>query len=155
MLIWIYFFFSDTPLVSTPKSIVNTQENSDAELYCNYESSTESRVIWQKNGKLLPNLSGQDQTSKFSVVYGQPKGSKSYSSLFVRKVKPSDLGQYECQVANNMGAENVTIELTFYPEPPRLQKIETDGQYTITHWHIRSLQPLTEVMLNYRQKDVS
>lgn len=153
----LFWHILDTPRVTVRKAVVNTKEGDDAELYCDFETSSESRVVWLKDGNVLPISPGLEQRSKYSVVYGQPKGSKSNSILVVNKVKPTDLGQYECKVENNVGADKKrnTIELTFVPEPPHLQKIETDGKFTITHWHIRSLQPLTEVMLKYRQKDVS
>lgn len=144
----------DIPLVTARKSVVNTKENDDAELYCDFETFTESRVIWRKDGKQLQISTGQEPRSKYSAIYGQPKGSKNHAVLVVNKVQSTDLGQYECKVENKIGSELVKIELTFVPEPPHLQKIETDGKFTITHWHIRSMQPLTEVMLKYRQKDV-
>lgn len=74
--------------------------------------------------------------------------------MVVNRINENDLGDYICVVQNNMGAENVSIELTYNPEPPHLHHIEQDDDTVITHWHIRSLQPLTEVMLNYRQKGV-
>lgn len=69
-------------------------------------------------------------------------------------MKETDLGQYMCKVSNEAGSQNVNVTLTFVPEPPYLYSLERDGEYTVTHWHIRSLQPLTEVMLKYRRKDV-
>lgn len=73
----------------------------------------------------------------------------------VRNVRKADLGDYTCKVSNAVGSQDVNITLTFKPEPPVLQApIERDGKYTITHWHIRSLLRLTEVMLKYRRKDV-
>lgn len=73
----------------------------------------------------------------------------------VKNVQKADLGDYTCQVSNDAGSQNVNITLTFAPEPPVLQApIERDGEYTVTHWHIRSYLPLTEVMLKYRRKGV-
>lgn len=132
--------------------MVNTKEGDNAELHCEFETSTESRVIWFKENEHLPISS--DTRSKYYVTYSESKGNKNNSILMINKVKKSDLGQYTCKVENVIGSQNVNITLQFTPEPPTLQRIERDGEYTITHWHIRSLQPLTEVMLKYRRKDV-
>lgn len=144
---------SDTPRVKTSKSIVNTKEGDNAELHCEYETSTDSRVIWYKGDEQLP--IAPDTRSKFYVTSVSPRNGKNSSLLMVNKVKKSDLGQYTCKVENIIGQQNVNITLTFVPEPPTLQLIERDGDFTVSHWHIRSLQPLTEVMLKYRRKDVS
>lgn len=141
------------PHVTVRKPVVNTKEGDNAELFCEYETSTESRVIWLKDGKQLPISSTLEKPSKYSVAFGQPKENKN-SILVVNGVKLTDLGQYECKVENNIGSESVNISLAFEPEQPYLKKVEKDGDYVITHWHIRSLQPLTEVMLKYRRKDV-
>lgn len=140
-----------TPRVKVSKSIVNTKEGDNAELHCEFETSTESRVIWFKGDEQLP--IAPDTRSKYYVTYASPKGNKNSSILVINKVKKTDLGQYTCKVENLIGSQNVNITLTFVPEPPTLQRIERDGDYTVTHWHIRSLQPLTEVMLKYRRKD--
>lgn len=135
------------------KSIVNTKEGDSAELHCEFETSIESRVIWFKGDVQLP--IAPDTRSKYYFTYGSPKGNKNSSILMINKVKKTDLGQYTCQVENKIGSQNVNITLTFVPEPPTLQGIERDGEHTVAHWHIRSLQPLTEVMLKYRRKDAS
>lgn len=74
--------------------------------------------------------------------------------MVVNNVKSKDLGVYECRVDNEIGTENVTIELTYVPEPPKLKEYEREGDSVITHWHIRSMQPLKEIMLNYQLKGV-
>lgn len=133
--------------------MINTKTGDKAELYCEFETSTESKVTWRKDKKELPIQ--HEPNSKYFVVYKQETPSKNTSILVINHVKPKDLGEYECQVANVIGSENVSIELTSAPEPPHLEKVEKEGDVVITHWHIRSLQPLTEVMLNYQQKGVS
>lgn len=137
--------------------MVNTQTGDRAELYCEFETSTDNNTVtWRKDQKELQVGGPQDQYSKYSVIYKPTKTpSKNVSILMVNNVKPKDLGSYECQVENVIGAESVSIELTNAPEPPQLHHVENDDQFVITHWHIRSLQPLVEVMLNYRLKGVS
>lgn len=133
--------------------MINTKDGDTAELYCEFETSTESKVTWRKDKKELPIQ--HEPRSKYSVVYKQKTSSKNTSILVISNVKAKDLGEYECQVENEIGSENVSIELTSAPEPPQLHNVEKEGDVVITHWHIRSLQPLTEVMLNYQQKGVS
>lgn len=147
----------DTPRVTAHRSVINTKEGDNAELYCDFETSTESRVIWSKDKQQLPIGGTHESRPKYSVIYTQPKTpNKNTSILVVSHVKSKDLGAYECKVQNDIGAENVSIDLTYVPEPPQLHKAEKEGRdIVITHWHIRSLQPLTEVMLNYQLKDVS
>lgn len=149
--------FVDTPRVTAHRSVINTKEGDHAELHCDFETSTESRVIWSKDQQQLSiGQLSHESRSKYSVIYGHPKApNKNTSILVVSNVKSSDLGAYECKVENDIGAENVSFELTYVPEPPQLHNVENEGDVVITHWHIRSLQPLHEVMLNYQRKGVS
>lgn len=140
--------------MKTLKSILNTKEADNAELHCEFESSIKSNVTWFKDGAQLristtqPKLKHYEKTNVLA-------DNKYNSILVVNNVDKNDLGQYMCQVQSGYGSQNVNITLTYVPEPPVLQApIERDGQNTITHWHIRSLQPLTEVMLKYRRKNV-
>lgn len=157
MLIHFNFYHTraDIPRVSAHRSVINTKEGDNAELYCDYDSTTESRVVWYKDQQALQ-IGTHETRSKYSVIYGTQKSpNKNTSILVVNNVKSKDLGVYECRVNNDIGAEAVTIELTYVPEPPKLHSVERDGDTVITHWHIRSMQKLTEIMLNYQLKGVS
>lgn len=136
--------------------MINTKEGDNAELYCDYDSSTKSDVTWYKDQRQLPIPPHESRpTSKYSVIYKSPRSpNKNTSILVVNNVKSKDLGVYECRVDNEIGSENVSIDLTFVPEPPKLHSVERDGDAVITHWHIRSMQPLKEIMLNYQLKGV-
>lgn len=149
-------FVVDTPRVTAHRSIINTKEGDNAELYCDFESSSESKVFWRKDQKPLPiEGSHSGHRSKYTVIFSEPKSpNKNTSILVISQVSSRDLGEYECTVQNNIGTENVTITLTMAPEPPHLHHTEKEQDEVITHWHIRSLQPLTEVLLNYQLKDV-
>ncbi|XP_031640232.1 lachesin isoform X2 [Contarinia nasturtii] len=144
-----------TPRVSALRSVINTKDGDNAELYCDYDSSIESQVIWSKNQQILQTGASHEKRSKYIIL--PPKTSPTsqnqmQSILVVNDVKPQDLGVYECKVENSIGNENVSIDLTDAPEPPKLHQVETDGNSIVTHWHIRSMQPLKEIMLNYRLK---
>ncbi|XP_055316107.1 titin-like [Sitodiplosis mosellana] len=138
------------PRVSAHRSVINTKEGDNAELYCDYDSTTESHVVWYKNQQKLQ-IRTHEPRSKYSVIYRAPKSpNKKTSILVVNNVKSTDLGVYECRVDNEIGTEKVTIELTYVPEPPKLRQVEREGDTVITHWHIPSMQKLQEIMLNYQ-----
>lgn len=125
-------------------------------MHCEFETSTPSDVTWLKDDKPLKITSQVG-----SKYFGNPKDlstnivGKHSSILMITNVNKNDLGEYMCKVQNTIGSQNINITLTYVPEPPVLQApVGRDGQDTITHWHIRSLLPLTEVMLKYRRKDV-
>lgn len=71
--------------------------------------------------------------------------------LVIKNVERSDLGDYVCEVQNSIGKGHVTIHLGYEPEQPKFERLEIVGDTITTHWQIRSLQPLNEVMLNYQK----
>lgn len=122
-------------------------------MYCNYESTSISKIIWRKDQKPI-HIENSDVKGKYSI-FDESKGqNKNTSILVINGVNKDDLGDYECIVKNNIGSENITIYLTYDPEPPHLDRLEIERSTVIMHWIVRSLQPLTEVKLNYQQKDV-
>lgn len=137
------------------RSIVNTKAGDNAELACDYETPMDSEVSWRFESKILPAASSTDSRSKYTQLPSQLDKDKSRSLLVISKVEQRDLGDYECIVKNAMGESNVAIELTYVPEQPRLNHTEQEAGSLISHWHIRSLEPLTEVILDYKLKDVS
>lgn len=142
----------DVPYVTVHRSIINTREGDSAHLHCNYETSLDGTVSWLDNKGQTINSADH---SKFTVHTKPSDKNTHISTLVVNNVNKFDLGDYICKVQNMMGAEDVNIQLTYFPEPPQLNATEQEGESVITHWHIRSLQPLTEVVLNYRKKGVS
>lgn len=143
-----FFHFVDTPHVTAHRSIINTRNGDRAELYCVFETSPEYQIQWSKDQRPL-------QIGNFQSKYSLPQETHTQSVLVVNSVTPNDLGTYECRVTNDIGSEKIYIELTYAPEPPKLHKIDTAGKQIITEWHIRSLQALQEIQLNYRNKNVN
>lgn len=143
---------SDIPYVTVHRSIVNTREGDSAHLHCEYETTLDSEVSWLDNKGQPVN---EANSAKYKILRDVANTNVHKSTLVIYKVNQGDLGKYWCKVGNELGAENVNIELTYAPEPPKLNSTEQEGESVITHWHIRSLQPLTEVKLNYRKKGVS
>lgn len=133
-------------------SIINTKEGHIAHLRCEYETTLDSTVKWLDRNEQPIN---QADSSKYQILQDTTEENVHKSTLVIHKVNKNDLGKYLCKVGNELGAKDVNIELTYAPEPPQLNATEQDGESVITHWHIRSLQPLTEVKLEYRKKGVS
>lgn len=153
-------YLADTPRVSAHRSIVNTEDGDNAELYCYYDSASPSKVTWRKDEHVILAEREQHIGAKH-IVLEDPKKHHSHdeqknaSILVIQKVNKNDLGEYECSVKNGIGSESIKILLTLVPEAPRLDKLEQAGDVVTTHWIIRSFQPLTEVTLNYQMKGVS
>lgn len=144
----------DIPYVTVHHSIINTKPADDAELACDYETTMESEVVWSRNNNPLP-VSDSNSRSKYTLLPSQSIGKdKNRSLLVISKVDDKDLGDYVCSVRNALGKSNVTVELTYVPEQPTLNNSEVEKDVLTTHWHIRSLEPLTEVELSYKLKDV-
>lgn len=157
---FILALFIDVPRVSAHRSIVNTDDGDNAELYCDFDSPSTSKVTWRKNEKVIKGEHKQVVGVKHLIIEPPKKhhgndDQKNASILVINKVDKNDLGEYECSVKNEIGSESVKILLTLAPEAPHLDKLEQNGDEVTTHWIIRSLKPLDEVTLNYQQKGVN
>lgn len=137
----------DSPRVESHRHIVNTKEGADTELHCNYKSTTQSKVTWHKNDDLVH----VNNVDKYTMTNETKDEHHSTSILLVKNVEQSDLGDYKCEVHNSIGKGHVKIHLGYEPEPPKFENVEVNGDTIITHWSIKSLQPLNEVMLNYQK----
>merc|ERR1712223_1040625 len=83
----------------------------------------------------------------------QTKGSR--QTLYIRKINPSDFGNYSCRAENALGEARTFTELSGRPRPPRFTS-EVIGyrpdSYNIT-WITDSYQPITEYKILYRRSD--
>lgn len=146
--------------MSAHRSIVNTVEGDKAELYCDYDSPSSTKIIWRKDDNIISAEHEQRDHAKYIILDAPKKHhdkheEKNSSILIINNVDKNDLGEYECSVKNQIGSGNVKIQLTFVPEAPHLDNLEQNGETVTTHWVIRSYQPLEEVTLNYQQKGVN
>lgn len=102
---------------------------------------------------------GQDSNNegdgKYQLFFESKDAHTNRSTLVVKNVNEGDLGDYVCQVRNTIGNGSATIGLTYEPEAPVLTDTHIHEDVVTTTWRIKSLQPLSEVMLNYKQKGVS
>lgn len=106
-----------------------------------------SKVTWHKDEQvlLLNNL------DKFSTSNETKDEHHESNVLVIKNVDRQDLGDYECIVQNAIGKGHVRIHLGYEPEPPKFERLEIEGDTVTSHWVIRSLQQLNEVMLNYQK----
>lgn len=131
--------------------IINTIVGDDAELHCSYKSATNHKVIWRRNGTALE----VQNVAKYSLHSDHKHSNSHFSSkLVVKNVVVSDLGEYECEVKNEVGTGSVNLQLVETPEPPQYVSSEIGDGAVSNHWTVRSHQHLIEVQLNYRQNGV-
>ena len=128
-----------------------------------------SQVSWYRRQKKL------HETDRLLF---QTKGSR--QTLYIRKVNPTDFGNYSCRAENALGEARTFTELSglffqkdsssrlFYycpfifsttgrPRPPRFTSDAIGHRphsYNIT-WSTDSFEPITEYKLLFRRSDVS
>lgn len=141
-----------SPKPITHHHVVNTMVGDDAELHCSYKSPHADKVVWRRNGTALD----VQNASKYSLHSDHKHANGHFSNkLVVKNVITSDLGEYVCEVHNDIGTGSVNIQLVETPEPPKYVSTEFGDGAVSNHWTVRSHQPLIEVQLNYRQSGVS
>uniref|UniRef100_A0A0A1XK55 Protein amalgam n=1 Tax=Zeugodacus cucurbitae TaxID=28588 RepID=A0A0A1XK55_ZEUCU len=131
------------PKVSTYRHYVNTEQGGDAELYCDYSANPSGEVLWLRNGKKL------NSSYKYSFNEVTHKERKR-SILTVMDVRANDLGEYICQVQNTIGRGEAKVHIIYEPEHPQLEDLEVNGRKAVIHWLVRSIQPLSEAVLDYK-----
>ncbi|XP_017054028.1 protein amalgam [Drosophila ficusphila] len=132
-----------SPSVSTHRHNVNTESGATAELYCNYRAKPIGRSYFVKDGQTLQ--ISEKYSLKDSVHHGHNR-----TTLIVREVTESDLGEYLCQVENAIGSNEVRIHVSYLPETPQFEDMSIEGNKVTLHWLVRSRQPLSEAMLDYQ-----
>ncbi|XP_017867729.1 PREDICTED: uncharacterized protein LOC108616806 isoform X2 [Drosophila arizonae] len=132
-----------SPKVSTHRHHVNTIEGDTAELYCDYRASPIAISFFIKDGKTL------SLSEKYSIKNSLHK-EHNRTTLIIKHVEASDLGEYLCHVENAIGSNEVRIQLSYSPETPQFENSSINGNEVTMHWLVRSLQPLSEAMLDYK-----
>jgi len=137
-----------SPKVSTHRHHVNSQEGGTAELYCDYRANPIAISFFIKGGKTL------SLSDKYSIKNSLHK-EHNRTTLIIKHVDESDLGEYICHVENAIGSNEVRIQLSYNPETPQFESSTFEGNKVTMHWLVRSLQPLSEAMLDYKLTGVS
>ncbi|KMY95780.1 inactive tyrosine-protein kinase 7 [Drosophila simulans] len=132
-----------SPIVSTHRHNVNTEKGATAELYCNYRAKPIGRSYFIKDGKTL------QLSDKYSLKDSVHNG-HNRTTLLVREVTDSDLGEYLCQVENAIGSNEVKVHVSYNPETPQFEDMTVEGNKVTLHWLVRSHQLLSEAMLDYQ-----
>lgn len=139
------------PKPTTHRHVINTMVGDEAELHCSYKSETAAKVTWRQNGTALD----VQNTAKYSVHSDHKHSNGHFSSKLVLKmVEAGDLGDYACEVRNDIGSGSTHVRLVETPETPTYVSTEFGEEAVSNHWTVRSHQPLIEVQLNYRQNGV-
>ncbi|CAD7012373.1 unnamed protein product [Ceratitis capitata] len=131
------------PKVSTYRHYVNTAQGSNAELYCDYTANPSGQAQWLRNRKSL------NASQKYTLDEVAHKG-RTRSILTVMDVRSKDLGEYTCRVQNTIGSDEVNVRIIYEPEHPQLEDFEVSGSKAVIHWLVRSIQPLSEAVLDYK-----
>ncbi|XP_055703613.1 nephrin [Phlebotomus papatasi] len=85
-------------------------------LPCRVEAAPKPTFVWARSGQLL----NVNQSSKYFVETKQLDSITYESILLIERVTPSDYGQYECVVKNELGdtKENIRLDITSPPDTP-------------------------------------
>ncbi|KAH8401514.1 hypothetical protein KR009_006013, partial [Drosophila setifemur] len=132
-----------SPKVSTHRHHVNTEAGGTAELYCNYRANPIARSFFVKDRQTL------QLSEKYSLKDSTHNG-HNRTTLIVRDVDENDLGEYLCHVENVIGYNEVKVHVSYNPETPQFEDMKVEGTKVTMHWLVRSLQPLSEAMLDYK-----
>ncbi|XP_044727182.1 limbic system-associated membrane protein [Chrysoperla carnea] len=130
------------PEITVERPMVYSGEGLEAHLVCIVYGETQPEVHWYRDTMLL-------DTTERRIM--ETRGSR--HTLVIRKVHPSDFGNYTCVADNQLGKARKVIELTGKPNPA-IFRSSTLGQwrdrYNIS-WMVESHAPLEELKLYYRK----
>lgn len=146
---------SVAPEVTLPQAVIYTKVGDRAQLECIVEAAPQATLQWFHHGvpvHLDAHISSQQQELASS------QSPDDYVNLIkhvliVRKVRDSDMGQYECRASNSIGFKSASVELTGRPMPC-LFKINPGTQSSTSHalvWQTESMLPIMEFKLRFRQ----
>ncbi|KAH8370488.1 hypothetical protein KR093_003652 [Drosophila rubida] len=132
-----------SPKVSTHRHHVNAEEGGSAEIYCDYRANPIAISFFIKDGKTL------SLSDKYSIKNSLHK-QHNRTTLRVKDVDEGDLGEYLCHVENAIGSNEVRVQLSYAPETPQFENSTVEGNKVTMHWLVRSMQPLSEAVLDYK-----
>ncbi|EDW01293.1 immunoglobulin superfamily member 10 [Drosophila grimshawi] len=144
------------PEVTLPQSVVYTRVGDRTHLECIVEAAPLATLQWFHHG--VPVAIGAHISSQETELGVVNQALDSYVSLVkhvltVKKVRESDMGQYECRASNSIGFKSATVELTGRPMPC-VFKINPGTQSSTSHvlvWQTESMLPIMEFKLKFRQ----
>nr|XP_018917195.1 PREDICTED: protein amalgam-like isoform X1 [Bemisia tabaci] len=133
------------PEIAAKKDIINTAENTDAELICTVHGHPTPKVTWFKemNGKVTEVI---DDGSRYKL-----SNSGNQHILTVDINDSSDFGNYSCVATNEYGETQRKIEVFGTPLAPVIQQVtnSTKNPWSNFKWKIVSSSPILEYELKY------
>ncbi|ALC40522.1 wrapper [Drosophila busckii] len=151
----LYLHVLFAPELAVHQTVSYTKVGDRAQLECTVESAPASSLQWFHHG--VPVAMNSQVFSQESELRSNQSLEHYVSvikhSLILRKVRDSDMGQYECRATNTVGFRSATLELTGRPMPC-IFKINPGTQSSTSHvlvWQTESLLPIMEFKLKFRQ----
>ena len=136
------------PKVTTHRHHINTEIGGNAELYCDYKGNPIATISWIKNNEPIK------YSEKFMITYAI-ENHFNRSTLTVKDIAMEDLGEYLCRAENSIGYNEIRTHLMLEPEKGQLESVNIEGKKVKLYWIVRSLQPLSEAVLDYKMAGVS
>uniref|UniRef100_A0A1I8QAP3 Ig-like domain-containing protein n=1 Tax=Stomoxys calcitrans TaxID=35570 RepID=A0A1I8QAP3_STOCA len=131
------------PKVTTHRHHVNTDIGEKAELYCDYRGEPIATTRWMKNN----NIVGYSEKHMLGLSADKLFNR---STLTIYDVTFDDLGEYTCLAENTIGSSELKVQLILEPEKGQFEDIKIDGNVVTIYWLVRSLQPLSEAIIDYK-----
>lgn len=136
-------------------ALVHTKLGINAQLECQVVAHPQAKVHWFHHG--LPvlqdsRISRQDHAMLVNMTEAEYVFHTKHI-LFIKKIKETDFGMYDCRAENIMGINTVAIELTGRPMQSVFKKSPLASN-NLAHnliWQTESLSPLIEYKLKFRQ----
>jgi Immunoglobulin I-set domain len=106
-------------------------------------------VRWFMNNRTRVHAS-----QKYEIV-DTVHGHHNRSTLIVKNVEKSDLSAYHCEVENSIGRASEKVTLGLQPAPALFEKYDYKRDQVTAVWLVKSNQPLLEMQVLYKTKNVS
>jgi Immunoglobulin I-set domain len=141
---------TDQPIFPKHRDYVNTAVGNTAELHCDFTADPQpSSVRWFTNDRTR--IHASDKYELVDAVHGH----HNRSMLVVKNVEKSDLSAYHCEVENSIGRASEKVTLGLQPAPALFEKFDYKRNQVTAVWLVKSIQPLLEMQVLYKQKNVS
>ncbi|XP_075166236.1 lachesin [Haematobia irritans] len=131
------------PKVTTHRHHVNTEIGGNAQLYCDYRGEPIATTRWMRNNNIISYSEKHMMSLSTDKLFNR-------STLTVNDVTTDDLGEYKCLAENTIGSSELRVHLMLEPEKGQFEDIKIKGNVVTLYWLVRSLQPLSEAVLDYK-----
>lgn len=143
------------PEIKATVNIVHTKLLLNTQLECTVTSQPQANVHWFHHGIPVTSnnrISRQDHAILTNQTVNDYHTDTKHL-LFIRNIKETDFGMYDCRAENALGINGASIELTGRPMVPIFKK-SPQGSDHMAHyliWQIESLSPIFEHKLKFRK----